>query len=175
MKKSYIKFAVLFITVISCICFIGCKDKDKKSTSAVSKVTVDGAVSDEIKNKIDFDAYKNQKAYELSEKKESEIKLLYPVNVFETDTMDVKYHVEVAKASKKSVVLQVLGTDFTINKSVKEIKVEWKSVGLKVLPTEKVYEFKGLCITVDGDVYFYEDVFYSPFIEGRDITYNPVG
>lgn len=175
MKKKYIKLAVLFIAVISCICFIGCKDEKKNSGSGISKVTVDGAVSDEIKNKIDFDAYKNQKAYELSEKNKSEIKLFYPVNIFETDTMDVKYHVEIAKASKKSVVLEVLGTDFTINKSVKEIKVEWKSVGLKVLPTEKVYEFKGLCITVDGDVYFYEDVFYSPFIEGRDITYNPVG
>ena len=71
MKKNYIRFVVLFIVLISCFSFAGCKDKDKDSTSAVSKVTVDGVVSDEVKNKIDFDAYKNQKAYELSERNES--------------------------------------------------------------------------------------------------------
>jgi len=174
MNKVYIKVIALSLLLISCLCFAGCK-KDPApqatgSANAVSKVTIDGAISEDVKNKIDFDAYKNQRAYELAEKNSSsEIKLLYPVNIYQTETMDVKYHVDISTTADGSSVLEVLGTDFTVPKHIKEIKVEWVSVGLKVLPTEKFYEFKGLCVTMDGEVCFYEDVFYSPYVEGRKI------
>lgn len=72
-------------------------------------------------------------------------------------------------------MLEVLGTDFVITKTVSVIKVEWKKVGLKVTPNEKAYEFKGLCITMDEDVYFYEDVFYSPYNENRKINVKTIG
>jgi hypothetical protein len=179
MKKVWIKVLVLVVAVVACMSFAGCNDDaaptPTASSGGASNIKLEGAVSKEVQDKIDFDAYKTQEAYELKEKENtSKIKLLYPVNIFKTDTMNVKYHVEVGNDDNGNTVLEVLGTDFTIAKKVKEIKVEWRSVGLKVLQTEKVYRFDGLCITVDGDVYFYQDEFFSPFVEGRDIAYEAV-
>ncbi|MBQ8164204.1 MAG: hypothetical protein IJZ94_00105 [Clostridia bacterium] len=205
MQKKYMKFILFVIIAAMCVCAgCGKKSGDSvispespaanENTStdgnlpnaespgttdsiinSVPEITIDEAVSDEVKESIDFDVYTNQRAYELQEKDtEPQIKLIYPVNIYRTDVMDVKYHVDIVNADDGSVVLQVLGTDFTVTKTVSEIKVEWQSVGLKVMPTEKVYKFKGLCITIDGEVYFYEDTFYSPFIEGREITYTQI-
>lgn len=177
MKKVWIKVFALVVAVIACMSFTGCNDEETKtsdeSAQKVSNIKLEGAVSNDVKDKIDFDAYITQEAYELKEKENSQkIKLLYPVNAFETDSMKVTYHVDVRKDDNGTTVLEVFGTDFLLEKTAKEIKVEWKSIGLDVKPTEKLHKITGLCITIDGEVHFYQDTFYSPFIEGREMLYE---
>lgn len=176
MKKPHVKiFAFVLVFIIS-LCTIGCSDGSGKATATPSasgvanpvKVKIDSAVSEEVKSQIDFDAYKNQQSYVLGEKNgDAEIKLLYPVNAYLTEKMDVKYHVELSKDEAGTNVLEIFGTDFSLPQGVKEVKVEWTKYSQS---SEKMYRMERLCISLDGEVYFYEDEFYSPRIPGREIV-----
>ena len=202
MKIRNIKISMCLLLVVVCI-LSGCNKKTKEtsgpnespvvtgspsvdnnssstqdSLNAVPEFTIDEAVPEDVKQNIDFDAYQNQNIYELNEVEtdtSAKTKLLYPSNLYMAENLDVKYHVALVTRDNGTVVLEVLGTDFIVSKNVSVIKVEWKSVGLKVTHNEKAYEFKGLCITMDEDVYFYEDVFYSPYNENRKINVKTIG
>lgn len=181
MKKVYIKIIAAVLLIVGCLSVTGCNGGDNGAATPTPSVAADAnakpvevkiesAVSEEVKSKIDFDAYKEQRAYVLGESDtSSDIKLLCPISAYMTDKIEVIYHVALNKADDGSDILEIFGTDFSFPKGVKEIKVEWKKYSQY---NNNMYRLENLCITIDGEVYFYEEEFFTPRIAGREIVVN---
>ncbi len=191
MKKKRIvkKIAVVCLLTLSVCALSGCSDKKSKeitsplatptgdSILAVPDVTISDKVDESVINGINFEEYeyKDSSAYKLSEKEtSSKIKLTVPTTDYSIANMKGTFHVDIVNKDDGRLVLELLGTDFTLPQGIKTCEVKWKSMGIFHTSGEKLYRFINLCIELDGSVYFYENTFYSPIIEGRMEVVEPI-
>lgn len=135
----------------------------------VSSVVVE-KVDESVSDSIDLNVYDNFK-YDLGEvETDNDITLIAPVLNSVSDWAKIDYHIKCVTNSDGTKTLELLGTDFVIAEDFSVIKVMWTWEGEVVVDSEKVRRFEGLCIMLDDEIYFYEDEFYSPVVEGRYVT-----